>query len=107
MMEVSLTITRSTGPSAGRRSEMSGSASNCLCVGMNLSWFAWRRASMFLLGCYSMDCALHGESFQAGRVKTTSNGLGDIVEKASACRTALRTCSGSYSGFAMQDPVSR
>ena len=68
---------------------MSRSASNCLCVGTNLSWFACIWTSRVVLGCDSMDCVLHGESSQAGRIKTTRNGLGDIVEEASACRTAL------------------
>jgi hypothetical protein len=54
-----------------------------------------------------MDCVLHGESSQAGRIKTTRSGLGDIVKEASACRTALRISSGSYYGLVMQDPVSR
>ncbi len=40
---------------------------------------------MVVLGCESMDCALHGESSQAGRIKTTRSGLGDIAEEASAC----------------------
>ena len=62
---------------------------------------------MVVLGCESMDCVLHGESAQAGWIKTTISGLGDIVEEASACRTALRISSGLYSGLAMQDPVSR
>ncbi len=62
---------------------------------------------MLVLGCESMDCVLHGESSQAGRIKTTRSGLGDVVEEASACRATLRISSGSYSGLAMQDPVSR
>ena len=62
---------------------------------------------MVVLGCESMYCVLHGESSQAGNIKTTKSGLGDVVEKASACRTALRISSGSYSGLAMQDSVSR
>jgi hypothetical protein len=62
---------------------------------------------VILLGCDSMDYALYGESSQAGRVKTTRSGLGDIVEEASACRTALHISFGSYSGFAMQDLVRR
>ena len=60
-----------------------------------------------MLGCDSMDCDLHGESSQAGRIKTTTSGLGDIVEEASACRTALRISSGSYSGLVMHDHVRR
>ncbi len=64
-------------------------------------------ASMIVLGYDSMDCVLHGESSQAGRIKTIRSGLEDIVEEASACRTALHISSGSYSGLAMQDPVSR
>jgi hypothetical protein len=83
---------------------MSRPASNCLCVKTNFDWFAWRWASMIVLGCESMDCVLHGESSQAGRKKTTRSGLGDIVEEASACRTALRISSGSYSELVMQDP---
>jgi hypothetical protein len=86
---------------------MSWSASSFLCVGTNFSWFAWRLASVVVLGCESMDCVLHGEVSQVGRIKTTRSGLGDIVEEASACRTALRISSGSYSGLAMQYPVSR
>ncbi len=62
---------------------------------------------MVVLGCESLDCVLHGESSHAGRIKATRSGLGDIVEEASACRTTLRISSGSYSGLAMQDPVSR
>ena len=62
---------------------------------------------MVVLGFDSMDCVLRGESSQAGRIKTTRSGLGDVVEETSACRTALRISSGSYSGLAMQDPVSR
>ncbi len=62
---------------------------------------------MVVLGCESMDCVFNGESSQAGRTKTTISGLGDIVEEASACKPALRMSSGSYSGLAMQDPVSR
>ncbi len=62
---------------------------------------------MVVLGCESMDCVLHGESSQAGRIKTTKSGLGDFVEEASACRTAIRISSSSYYGLAMQDPVSR
>ncbi len=62
---------------------------------------------MVVLGYESMECVLHGESSQAGRIKTTRSGFGDIVEEASACRTALRISSGSYSGLAMQYHVSR
>ena len=62
---------------------------------------------MDVLGCESMDCVLHGESSQADRIKTTKSGLRAIVEEASACRTVLRRFSGSYSGFAIQDPASR
>ncbi len=62
---------------------------------------------MVVLGCESMDYVLHGESSNAGRIKTTRSGLGDIVEEASACRTALRISSSSYSGLAMQDLASR
>ncbi len=47
-----------------------------------------------MLGCDSNDCVLHGESSQAGRVKTTRSGLGDIVEEASASRAVLRISSG-------------
>ncbi len=96
-----------TGQFAGRRSEMSRSASNCLCAGTNLSWFDWIWASMVVLECDSMDCVLHGESYQAGWIKTTRSGIGEIVEEASACKTALRLSSGSYSGLAIQDPVSQ
>jgi hypothetical protein len=97
----------STGQSAGRRSEMSRLESSCLCVGTNFSWFAWIWASMVVLGCESMDCVLHGESSQAGRIKTTRRELWDVVEEATACRTALRISSCSYSGLLMQDSVSR
>ena len=86
---------------------MSRLASNCLCVGTNLSWLDCRWMSMVVLGCDSMDCVLHGESSQAGRMKTTSSGLGDVVDEASACKTALRMSSGSHSGLAMHYPVSR
>ena len=86
---------------------MSRSASNCLRVETNLSCFAWIWASMAVLGCDSTDCVLHGESSQAGRIKTTNSGLGDIVEEASACRTAARIYFGSYSRLAMHDHVSR
>ena len=94
-------MTMSTAQSAGRRRNMSRSASNCLCVGMNLRWFALIWASMVVLGCDSMDYVLHGESSQAGRIKTTSSELGDVVEE------ALHISSRSYSGLVMQDPVSR
>ncbi len=100
-------MTRSTGQVAGLRSVMSRLASNFLCVGTNLNWFAWIWASMVVLGCDSMDCVLHGESSQTGRMKTTRRELGDIVDEASACRTALRISSGAYSGLAMHDLVSR
>ncbi len=63
---------------------MSRSASNCLCVGTNLSWFACRWTSVVMLGCESMDCVLQGESSHAGRMKTTSSGLGGDVEEAMA-----------------------
>ncbi len=62
---------------------------------------------MAVLRCDSMDCVLHGETFHAGRMKTTRSGLGDVVDEASACKTALRMSSGLYSGLAMHDPVSR
>jgi hypothetical protein len=62
---------------------------------------------MVVLGCDSMDCVLHDESSQAGRMKTTRSGLGDVVHEVGACKTALRMSSGSYSGLAMHDPVSR
>ncbi len=91
----------STGQSAGQRSEMSKSAYNYLCVVTNFSWFTWKWARMVVLGCESMDCILHGKSSQAGRIKTTRSGLGDIMEEASACKTALRMSSGSYYGLAM------
>jgi len=99
-------MTMPTGQSAGRRSEMSRSTSNHLCVGTNLNWFAWIWVSMFVLGCDSMDCVIHGKSSQSCRIKTASRGLGDIVEEASAYRTTLRISCVSYSGMAMQDPVS-
>ena len=59
-----------------------------------------------MVGCDRMDCVLHGESSQAGRIKTTSRGLGDIVDEASAGSTALRISASSYSGLKMQDHVS-
>ena len=62
---------------------------------------------MVVLGCDIMDCVIHVESFQAGRIKTTSSGLGDLVEEASACRTALHISSVLHSGLAMQDYASR
>jgi hypothetical protein len=74
-------MTISTGQSAGRRREMSRLASNCLCVGTNLSWLACRWMSMVVLGCESMDCVLHGEFSHAGRMKMTSSGQGDDVEE--------------------------
>ncbi len=58
---------------------------------------------MAVLGCESMNCVLHGESSQAGRIKTTRSGLGDIVVEASACRTALRISASPYAGLAMQE----
>ena len=100
-------MTMSTGQLAGLRSVMSRSAASCLCVGTNLSWFAWKWARMVMLGCDSMDCVLHGESSHADRMKTTKSGLGDIVEEASAWRTVLRISSGSYFGLAIHDPMSR
>ena len=63
---------------------MSRSASGCLCVGTNLSWFACMWTSMVVLGCERMDCVLQGESSHAGSIKTTSSGLGDDVEEAMA-----------------------
>ncbi len=60
-----------------------------------------------MLGCESMDCVLHGESFHAGRAKMTRSGLGDDAEEATACRTALRMSSDLYSGLARQDIVNR
>jgi hypothetical protein len=86
---------------------MAWSAYNFLSVGTNLSWFTCKWVSMVVLGCDSMDCVLHGESSQAGRIKTTRSGLGDIVEEASACITALRISFRSCSGLAMQDSVGR
>ncbi len=74
-------MTMSTGQSEGRRSEMSRSESNCLRVGTNLNWFAWRWASVAAMGCESMDCVLHGDSSQAGRINTTRSELGDVVSK--------------------------
>ena len=58
------------------------------------------------LGCDSVACVLQGVSSHAGRMKTTSRGLGDVIAQAIACRTAFRMSSGSYSGLAMHDPVS-
>jgi hypothetical protein len=83
-------------PVCGAEKEMPRSKSNCLCAGTNFSWFAWIWASMVVLECDSMDCVLHGESSQAGRIKTTRSGLGDIVKEAIACKTALRISSCSY-----------
>ena len=60
-----------------------------------------------MLGCVRMDCVLHGESFRTGRMKRTRNGLGDIVDEASACSTALRISFDSCSGLAIHDPVSQ
>ncbi len=60
---------------------MSRLASNCLCVGTNLSWLACRWMSMVVLGCESMDCVLHGEFSHARRMKMMSNGQGDAVEE--------------------------
>ena len=77
-------MTMSTGQVAGLRSVMSRSASSCLCVGTNLSWFACMWTSMVVLGCERMDCVLQGESSHAGSIKTTSSGLGDDVEEAMA-----------------------
>ncbi len=77
-------MTTSTGQSTGRRSEVSRSASSCLCVGTNLSWFACRWTSVVVLGCERMDCVLQGESSHPGSIKTTSSGLGDDVEEAMA-----------------------
>ncbi len=74
-------MTISTGQSAGRRRDMSRFASNCLCVGTNLSWLACRWMSMVVLGCESMDCVLHGEFFHTGRMKMTSRGQENAVEE--------------------------
>jgi hypothetical protein len=74
-------MTISTGQFAGRRREMSRLASNCLCVGTNLSWLACRRMSMVVLGCESVDCVLRGEFSHAGWMKMTSSEQGDDVEE--------------------------
>ena len=60
---------------------MSRLASNCLCVGTNLSWLACKWMSMAMLGCESMDCVLHGEFSHACKMKMTSSELGDDVEE--------------------------
>ncbi len=62
---------------------------------------------MDMLGCENMEGVLQGESTHAGRMKMTRRGIGDVMEKAIACRTALRMSSGSYSRLAVQDRASR
>ncbi len=62
---------------------------------------------MVVFWCEGMDCVLHVESSQAGRIKKTRSGLGDVVKEANACSTALRISSSSYYELAMQDPVCR
>ena len=58
------------------------------------------------LGCDSVACVLQGKSSHAGRMKTTSRGLGDAIAQAIACRTDFCMSFGSHSGLAMHDPVS-
>ena len=62
---------------------------------------------MVMLGCWSMAWVLHGEFSQSGSIRTTRNGFADDVVQANACKIVFRMSAGSYSGFAIHEPVQR
>ena len=47
----------------------------------------------------------HGVSSQMGSTMTTKKGVVVYVDEARACRTAFLMSPGSYSGFALHEPV--
>ena len=49
----------------------------------------------------------YGVSSQTGSTITAQNGVDVLVDDVSACRTAFRMSSGSYSGLKEYDPVQR
>ena len=97
--------TSSTGYLAGVREVVSPSV--CLWAGTNLMWPAgiWIRVSM--LGWLRIAAEDHGVSSHTGSTMTTNSGVVVSVEDARAWRIAFLMSPGSYSGFAMHEPVRR
>jgi len=59
------------------------------------------------LGWLRIAAEYHGLSSQMGSTRITRKGVVVSVDEARACSTAFRMSSGSYSGFAMHDPIRR
>jgi hypothetical protein len=97
--------TSSTGHLAGVREVVSLFV--CLWAGTNLMWPVgiWIRVSM--LGWLRIAAEDHGVSSHTRSTMTTKSGVDVAVEDARACRIAFRMSPGSYSGFAMHEPVRR
>ena len=97
--------TSSTGHFAGERDVVS--VSDCLCAGTNRMCPAgiWMSASRLWWLCIFVEH--QGVSSQTGRTMTTKKGVIVSVEDARACRIAFLITPGSYSGFAVHEPVRR
>ncbi len=97
--------TSSTGYLAASRRAVSPSV--CLWAGMNRMCPVgiWTRVST--LRWLRIPAEFQGISSQTGRTMTTKKGVVVCSDEPRAWRTAFRMSSGSYSGLAIQEPVSR
>ncbi len=97
--------TSSTGHAAGGREVVSPSV--CLWDGTNRMCPEGIWMSVSKLGWLRIAAEHQGVSSHTGSTMTTKSGVVVSVEKANACRMAFIMSPGSYSGFAMHEPVSR
>ncbi len=97
--------TSSTGHLAGVREDVSPFV--CLWAGTNRMCPVgiWMSVSMFGWPRIAVDD--HGVSSHTESTMTTNSGVVVSVEDARACKIDFLMSPGSYSGFAMHEPVSR
>ena len=97
--------TSSTGHFAGGRDVVS--VSDCLCAGTNRMCPAGIWINVSRLWWLRIAAEYQGVSSQTGSTKTTKKGVVVSVEDARACRIVFLMSPGSYSGFAVHEPVRR
>ncbi len=97
--------TSSTGHFAGGREVVS--LSDCLWAGTNRMCPAGIWMSVSRLWWLRIGAEYQGVSSQTGSTMTIKKGVVVSVEDARACRIVFLMSPGSYSGFAVQEPVNR
>ena len=96
--------TSSTGYFAGGREVVS--LSDCLLAGTNRICPAGISMRVSRLWWLLIAVEYHGVSSQTGSTMITKKGVVVFVEDARTCRIAFLMFPGSYSGFAVHEPVS-